>query len=152
MDKTEVLELMRRVKDGNVSPEDALEKMRLMPFEDLGYAKVDHHRAIRQGAGEVIYGQNKTPEQIISIVEAMQKAGTKDILITRISKEAAEHIESAVPIEYHPGMQDSDCFTHKRQGKNGICRSRVRRNERPCRMRGSGNNGRNTGQQCYAPL
>ena len=89
MDKTELLKIMRKVQEGKMSPEDAVLKLKLQPFEDLGYAKVDHHRAIRQGAGEVIYGQNKTPEQIINIVKSMQKAGSVDILITRITDDAA---------------------------------------------------------------
>ena len=50
-------------------------KLKLQPFEDLGYAKVDHHRELRQGAAEVIYGQNKTPEQIVGIARAMRAHG-----------------------------------------------------------------------------
>jgi NCAIR mutase (PurE)-related protein len=102
MDKTEILELMRGVKEGAISPEDALLKLKLKPFEDLGYAKIDHHRAVRQGAGEVIFGQNKTSEQIINIVKTMQNAGSTDILITRISDEAAKRIKSEISIEYYP--------------------------------------------------
>jgi hypothetical protein len=102
MDKTELLKIMRKVQEGKMSPEDAVLKLKLQPFEDLGYAKVDHHRAIRQGAGEVIYGQNKTPEQIINIVKSMQKAGSVDILITRITDDAAAKIQDEIEIDYHP--------------------------------------------------
>jgi len=59
MNKTEVLTLLHEVQTGSVKPEEALLRLKLQPFEDLGYAKVDHHRAIRQGTYEVIFGQNK---------------------------------------------------------------------------------------------
>ena len=60
----DVLSLLNHVADGTVQPQDALLRLKLAPFEDLGYAKVDHHRGLRQGVPEVIYGQSKTPEQI----------------------------------------------------------------------------------------
>ena len=62
--KHEILQLLRGVADGSVTPEDALLQFKESPFEDLGYAKVDFHRSVRQGASEVIYGAGKTPEQI----------------------------------------------------------------------------------------
>ena len=67
MDQERTLELLRGVRDGSVSMEEALFQLRQEPFEDLGYAKVDHHRGLRQGAGEVIYGAGKTVEQIVGI-------------------------------------------------------------------------------------
>ena len=81
--------------------EDALQKLKLQPFEDLGYAKVDLHRKVRQGTAEVIYGAGKTPEQIIGIANNMQKNGQKTILITRLSAESAAIIQKALPLEYH---------------------------------------------------
>ncbi|MBR2755217.1 MAG: 1-(5-phosphoribosyl)-5-amino-4-imidazole-carboxylate carboxylase, partial [Lachnospiraceae bacterium] len=60
--------LLEDVKNGKVSPDDALLILKKKPFEDLGYAKVDLHRQVRQGVAEVIYGAGKTPEQIIGIV------------------------------------------------------------------------------------
>ena len=103
MDKMEILSLLREVQAGQKSPEDALLKLKLSPFDDLGYAKVDNHREIRQGAPEVIYGQNKTPAQICGIVEKMRENGTEDILITRMSAEAAEALSKIEPgLEYHP--------------------------------------------------
>ena len=72
MEKQEMLALLQQVKQGELSPEDAVLRMKLEPFQDLGYAMVDHHRALRQGAQEVIYGAGKTPEQICGILEAME--------------------------------------------------------------------------------
>ena len=61
MEQSALLEILNRVKSGEVSPEEAMLQLKMQPFEDLGYAKVDHHRALRQGVPEVIIGQNKSP-------------------------------------------------------------------------------------------
>ncbi|MCI8635011.1 MAG: nickel pincer cofactor biosynthesis protein LarB [Eubacterium sp.] len=92
--------LLENVKNGSVSVEDALLKLKTKPFEDIGYAKVDMHRKVRQGAAEVIYGAGKTPEQITGIVEAMQKNGQETILITRLSEESAALVGKAHPLHY----------------------------------------------------
>ncbi len=102
MDKQQALELLRQVQAGQTTPEQALLSLKLAPFEDLGYAKVDHHRGLRQGAAEVIYGAGKTPEQIAGIVEAMTRRGEGAILITRMSPEAAAYLESRAPLRYDP--------------------------------------------------
>ena len=100
MDKPELLELLYSVKNGEVAPEHVIEKLAAAPFEDLGFAKVDHHRALRQGAAEVIFGQNKTPEQIAGILEAMLRHGTRDILVTRLAAEAAELLGRQFELDY----------------------------------------------------
>ncbi len=92
--------LLENVKNGSVSVEDALLKLKTKPFEDIGYAKVDMHRKVRQGAAEVIYGAGKTPEQITGIVEAMQKNGQETILITRLSEESAALVGKTHPLHY----------------------------------------------------
>jgi NCAIR mutase (PurE)-related protein len=102
MDKDAILNALYQVKQGDISPEEMLIKLRLQPFEDLGYAKIDHHRALRQGAKEVIYGQNKTPEQIAGIAERMIAGGGLNILITRMAKEAADYVAGKVPLFYDP--------------------------------------------------
>lgn len=89
MEQKELYDLLHNVKTGELSVEDAVTKIRLMPFEDIGYAKIDHHRAVRQGVGEVIYGAGKTPEQIEGIARSMQNRGQKTILITRLDEEKA---------------------------------------------------------------
>lgn len=92
--------LLEKVKDGSVSVEDALLSIKKQPFEDIGYAKVDFHRGVRQGAPEVIYGAGKTPEQIKGIVESMLKNKQETILITRLSKESAEIISKNFELDY----------------------------------------------------
>jgi NCAIR mutase (PurE)-related protein len=93
MDKKQLLSLLNQVKDGHLTPEDALGAIKIAPFEELGYAKPDHHRALRQGAAEVIYGAGKTPEQIAGIAEALKNGGHETVLITRMSAEAAAFLK-----------------------------------------------------------
>ena len=98
--KHDILELLRRVAEGSVTPEEAMLDLKEEPFEDLDYAKIDYHRSIRQGAAEVIYGAGKTPEQILGIVTAMGKRGCHNILVTRIGRETADYLAQSVPIDY----------------------------------------------------
>lgn len=100
--KQEILELLNQVASGAATPEQALLKLKEEPFEDIDYAKIDYHRSVRQGASEVIYGAGKTPEQICGIVDAMGKKGCRNILVTRIGKEAADILEEHAPVSYHP--------------------------------------------------
>ena len=102
----DIRNILEGVSDGTVSVDEALLKLKMKPFEDIGYAKVDMHRKLRQGASEVIYGAGKTPEQIIGIADAMLKNGQKTILITRLSAEAAGIVSAAHPLQYH---QDARC-------------------------------------------
>jgi len=102
----DIRNILEGVSDGTVSVDEALLKLKMKPFEDIGYAKVDMHRKLRQGAAEVIYGAGKTPEQIIGIADAMLKNGQKTILITRLSAEAAGIVSAAHPLQYH---QDARC-------------------------------------------
>ncbi len=102
MNQIDALSLLNSVKEGNLTPEQALQQLRLEPFEDLGYAKVDHHRGLRQGAAEVIYGAGKTPEQIAGIAESMLRHGERNILITRMSPEAAAVVAGQCDLTYHP--------------------------------------------------
>src|ERR1700682_2544031 len=85
MDQRELLRLLKAVESGALSPERGLERLKHLPFEDLGFAKVDHHRALRQGYPEVVFGKGKTPAQVAEIVRAMvrHKAGSQNILVTR---------------------------------------------------------------------
>lgn len=102
MDQGELLSLLKRVERGEERAEDAYRALRLCPFEDLGYAKVDHHRALRQGAGEVIYGAGKTQEQILGIAKALLEKDARDILITRLDPEKAAFLEGKLPFIYYP--------------------------------------------------
>ncbi len=99
--KNKTLELLRRVQSGEIKPEEALAALKMQPFEDLGYAKVDHHRSLRQGVAEVIYGAGKTPEQIDGIVSAMRNAGQETVLITRLNEAAADYLDKRHPFTYY---------------------------------------------------
>lgn len=99
--KSETKQILEAVQNGSLSVDDALLKLKTAPYEDIGFAKVDLHRKVRQGAAEVIYGAGKTPEQMIGIIDTMKKNGQERILITRLSSEAAEKITQAHPITYH---------------------------------------------------
>ncbi len=101
MDRQELLHLLRAVQNGAIAPEHAADQLNIAPFEELGYAKVDHHRALRQGVAEVIFGQSKTFVQIAGIVDAMRKRGTRDILVTRIGADVADKLAERFPFEYH---------------------------------------------------
>ena len=98
---SEIRQLLEAVRSGETSVEDALLEIKKAPFEDIGYAKVDLHRKIRQGAAEVIYGAGKTPEQIAGIVEVMRKNGQERILITRMAPEAAAYVGQSYALDYH---------------------------------------------------
>jgi len=102
MDRDKILSLLNNVKNGALSPEDALLKLKMEPFEDLGYAKVDHHRHLRHGVPEVIYGDGKTPEQIAGIIGALKNHGTANILVTRVTPEKADALQKLVEVDYDP--------------------------------------------------
>jgi NCAIR mutase (PurE)-related protein len=93
--------LLRRVRSGGVGIDDALEELRHLPLEDLGFATLDHHRALRRGYPEVVYGQGKTPEQIGALVDrlALMK---QPVLVTRVDASVHEHVRGGHPAAvYH---------------------------------------------------
>ena len=94
-------DILEQVRDGGVSVEDALLRLKRQPFDDLGYAKVDLHRSLRQGAAEVVYGAGKTAEQIAGIVASMRAHGEGTILITRLAPESAAALQETLPLTYH---------------------------------------------------
>lgn len=95
-------ETLEAVAAGNLSVDQALLDLKKAPFEDLGYAKVDLHRGVRQGAAEVIYGAGKTAEQITGIASAMLKNHISTVLITRMDAEKAAKVAETLPLDYHP--------------------------------------------------
>lgn len=101
----EVKKVLEAVKDGEMSVDEALLKIKTEPFEDIGYAKVDLHRKVRQGTAEVIYGAGKTPEQIIGIMDTMINNGQERILITRLSKEKAGEVGKKHRLSYYEEAQ-----------------------------------------------
>lgn len=97
---SEIKKTLEAVKNGELSVDEALLAIKKEPFADIGYAKVDLHRGIRQGAAEVIYGAGKTPEQMSGIISAMLQNGQKTILITRLAPEAAAVIAKEHALDY----------------------------------------------------
>lgn len=100
MSQKDIMHILERVSSGELSPSEAALELKMEPFQDLGFAKIDHHRELRQGIAEVIYGEGKTPEQILKIVEAMLERGQKTVLITRMSAKAAELVSSKHDLDY----------------------------------------------------
>lgn len=85
MNQWELLKILEAVRAGDLPPTKAVERMKHLPFEDLGFAKVDHHRSLRQGFAEVVFGKGKTPAQVAEIVRAMlrKKDASHNVLVTR---------------------------------------------------------------------
>ena len=98
---SEIKRVLEAVRTGEISVDDALLRLKAEPFENIGYARVDLHRKVRQGAAEVVYGAGKTPEQIAGIVDVMRRNGQGAILITRMSEEAAAVVGAVCELDYH---------------------------------------------------
>jgi hypothetical protein len=96
MDETKLKALLSSVASGAVSPDDAVERLRALPFEDLGFAKVDHHRHLRKGFPETIFSQGKTPAQVAEIVTKMRAHGS-NVLATRCSEATVAAVRAAHP-------------------------------------------------------
>jgi pyridinium-3,5-biscarboxylic acid mononucleotide synthase len=116
-----LIDLLNNVRNGSTSVEDAYESLKDMPFEDLNHTKIDHHRALRKGMGEVIFGEGKTPEQIADIIGAMRDKGL-DVLATRVEKRTGARILK----QFAAGIynEDARCFYIKEdntiKGKGAI--------------------------------
>lgn len=101
MEETRLRKLLESVESGALSVEKAIDRLRVLPFEDLGFAKVDHHRALRRGFPEVIFCEGKTPEQIIKIAKGIVDQGV-NLVATRCNREQFEALSKELPdAEYH---------------------------------------------------
>src|SRR5277367_2655438 len=96
MDAEQLRSLLEEVRSGSVEIDAALERMRHMPFEDLGYAKLDHHRSLRHGITEVIFGKGKTPDQITEIAGRLLEK-SRNLLITRTDAAVAARLKALFP-------------------------------------------------------
>ena len=97
---TEAKRILQAVRDGTVPVDEALLQLKAAPYADLGYAKVDLHRRLRQGAAEVIYGAGKTVDQIAGILRVMRENGQERVLITRLAPASAEVLGQDFPLRY----------------------------------------------------
>lgn len=100
MEQKAIRTLLENLAKGETTIDKALLELKKAPFEDLGFAKLDYHRGLRQGTAEVIYGAGKTSDQMIKIIQNMLANGQETILLTRVKPEAAKEIQAAVPMEY----------------------------------------------------
>ncbi len=96
MDPQRLKELLENVRAGTLSADEALEQLKALPFEDLGFAKVDHHRALRTGFPEVIFGAGKSSDHIVEIARRLTDAG-HNVLVTRLDPEQAAVVRSVFP-------------------------------------------------------
>jgi hypothetical protein len=91
-----IRKLLQKVRAGKLSPDDAVQRLRHLPFEDLGFAKVDHHRALRVGMPEVVFSERKTPAQVAAIFERLAEHGN-NVLATRATKEQFSAVKKVAP-------------------------------------------------------
>jgi NCAIR mutase (PurE)-related protein len=101
-DKKEIFDLLKMVKDRSITPQDAILRLQTMPFRDLGFANIDYHRNLRQGYGEIIFGEGKTKDQILSIILNMLGKNIDNIIITRISQRTVNFLmRQKISLDYH---------------------------------------------------
>jgi len=105
--------LLSSVKSGKTSIDEAMLQLKSLPFEDLGFARVDHHRSLRKGFPEVIWGEGKTSGQILTIMKQLKKKG-QNILVTRLDNRKAMAIQKVFPKSlYHPRSKVLTYLTHR---------------------------------------
>jgi len=120
MNQDRILELLNSVRKGEVPPDEALLRLKMEPFEELGYAKVDHHRELRHGIPEVVFGGGKTVEQIAGIVRSLKERGNHNILITRLTPDRAEALKGETELEYDPVSRIGICGKRKDITSEGL--------------------------------
>lgn len=108
LEKTSILQLLRDVRDGDISVEDACGRLAHLPYEDLGFAKIDHHRLLRSGMPEVIYAAGKTPEQTVEIFARLAAQGGNVLATKADAQSAAAVIQRVAGVTYH---ELSRCIT-----------------------------------------
>jgi NCAIR mutase (PurE)-related protein len=115
-------DLLKKVKSGKIMLDEAITQLKLLPFEDLGFTRIDHHRSLRKGFPEVIWGEGKTSEQILAIMRQLKRKG-QNILITRLDEKKARAIQKVFSkSQYYPRSRVLTHPTHpvKSEGKGTI--------------------------------
>ena len=123
MDTMEIHELLQKVKDNEISLQDAEKYLKTLPYEDLGFAKLDHHRALRSGFGEVVYCAGKTQEHLAKIYEGFSKRKS-NVLGTRASQEQFEYVKQTVPDAVYDPLSHTISLKfdeHERVGMIAVC-------------------------------
>lgn len=112
MESNDLRTILKSLQNGDVTVDDVLERLRHLPYEDIGCASIDHHRELRQGFPEVVFGESKSAEQIVQIVSALTARGN-NILVTRLSEEKSLQVGRAFPAAvYHA---EARCLTMQRK-------------------------------------
>lgn len=119
MDKKELKELLQKVESKEISVDDALLEIRQAPFTELDFATLDLHRGMRNGTGEVVYGEGKTAQQIALIIKKLRDSGQNSVLVSRLSKEKAEEISKTAEIEYFETARIAIAGEKKQSDGNG---------------------------------
>src|SRR5215471_2052588 len=102
MSQEEIRQLLEQVAAGRMSPDQALQRLRHLPFEDLGFARIDTHRTLRRGVPEVVFGAGKSVEQIVKIGQRMNAAGI-NLMVTRLDPDKADAVKGELPeFDYRP--------------------------------------------------
>lgn len=120
MDRDQIEQLLRAIAAGTMSPEEGVQRLRFLPYEDIGFARIDHHRALRQGIPEVIYCEGKTVEQVVRIAERIL-ARQSDLLATRVASATAHALMALEPkAEYNELARTVTVRQTERPGTTGV--------------------------------
>ena len=121
MDKKELQMILQRLYDQKLSPDEVIKQLATLPYENLDFAKVDHHRSLRNGFAEVVYGKGKTAGQLVAIIQSLYKAKS-DILVTKLEHNAYENIQQELPPECIYDNISLTLVLSKKQNRNKIGR------------------------------
>ncbi|MGB9643492.1 MAG: nickel pincer cofactor biosynthesis protein LarB [Candidatus Ratteibacteria bacterium] len=120
MEKDKLHQILQKFKNGTYSLDEVFEQLKILPFSDLGHSKIDHHRTLRIGFPEVVYGEGKTVEHLLSIIKELTSK-YKNFIITRVSYEKAEEISKKIPgLVYHESAKILTGKPVKKQKKKEV--------------------------------
>ena len=121
MDKKELQMILQRLYDQKLSPDEVIKQLATLPYENLDFAKVDHHRSLRNGFAEVVYGKGKTAGQLVAIIQSLYKAKS-DILVTKLEHNVYKNIQQELPPECIYDNISLTLVLSKKQNRNKIGR------------------------------
>ena len=121
MDKKELQMILQRLYDQKLSPDEVIKQLATLPYENLDFAKVDHHRSLRNGFAEVVYGKGKTAGQLVAIIQSLYKAKS-DILVTKLEHSVYENIQQELSPECIYDNISLTLVLSKKQNRNKIGR------------------------------
>ena len=123
MDERDIRELLEDVRRGKLAVDGAVARLRHMPYENLGFARIDHHRSLRQGYPEVVFGRGKTPRQVTEITRGMLRAkAAHNILITRASKQRSRAVKASARAQRAEFHELSGAITIERRSHHSKTR------------------------------